>query len=85
MNPKRKSELCHLLVVLSNLTLEVLDELKPTTPEAIEHKELLSKKCEEINDALIGIPELKTTNYFSDLANKVYTVIRKNYKKDLIV
>jgi len=56
MNPKRKSELCHLLVVLSNLTLEVLDELQPTSKEAITYKDLLTNSCEEVNNALIDIP-----------------------------
>lgn len=83
MNPKRKSELCHLLVVLSNLTLEVLDELKPTSQKAIEFKELLTKKCEEVNDSLIDIPEVRSSTYFQDLSNKVHTVIRKNYKPNL--
>lgn len=83
MNPKRKSELCHLLVVLANLQLEVLDELNPTTKEAIEYKELLTKKCEEVNDAIIDIPEVRSSSYFQDLSNKVHTVIRKNYKPNL--
>lgn len=83
MNPKRKSELCHLLVVLSNLTLEVLDELQPTSQTVIEYKELLTKKCEEVNDSLIDIPEVRSSTYFQDLSNKVNTVIRKNYKPNL--
>lgn len=83
MNPKKKSELCHLLVVLSNLTLEVLDELKPITPEAILYKETLTKSCEEVNNALQGIPEVSSSTYFQDLSNKVHTVIRKNYKPNL--
>jgi len=83
MNPKRKSELCHLLVVLANLTLEVLDELKPVSKTAIEYKELLSRKCEEVNESLMDIPEVKSSTYFQDLSNKVHTVIRKNYKPNL--
>jgi len=52
MNPKRKNVQIHKLFCISNLMLENLDELKPTTPRMVKLKADLIDFCEELKTAL---------------------------------
>jgi hypothetical protein len=82
MNPKRKHQLMHKLVVISNLLLENLDELKPDTPRMISLHSSITEFCEELNNSLADTTTIQKTTYFQNLANKVDTIIRKNFDEN---
>jgi hypothetical protein len=82
MNPKRKHQLMHKLVVISNLLLENLDELNPNTPKMIKLHSDITQFCEELNNELASTSTVKKTTYFQDLTNKIDTVIRKNFDEN---
>jgi hypothetical protein len=79
MTPARKSQLSHKLVVLVQLQLELLDELKPTTERMRKYQSDLVGFSEELNNAIADTETVQSSTYFQDLANKVDTVIRKNF------
>lgn len=79
MTPARKSQLMHKLVVLSQLQLELLDELKPTTERMQKYRTDLIGFSEELNNAIADTDTVQLSTYFQDLANKVDTVIRRNF------
>lgn len=78
----------HELAVLSHLMAESLDEIEQMagslSAEAVE----LKQKCREITPIvekilteLYQVEQIHSTTYLTDLANKVHTVLRKNYKQ----
>ena len=69
----------HKLVVLVQLQLELLDELKPTTERMKKYQSDLIAFSEELNNAICNTDTVQYLTYFQDLANKVDTVIRKNF------
>ncbi len=79
MTPARKSQLSHKLVVLVQLQLELLDELKPTTERMQKYQADLVGFSEELNNAIADTETVQRSTYFQELANKVDTVIRKNF------
>lgn len=79
MTPTRKSQLMHKLVVLVQLQLELLDELKPTTERMKKYQTDLVGFAEELNNAICDTETVQRSTYFQDLANKVDTVIRRNF------
>jgi predicted nucleic acid-binding Zn-ribbon protein len=79
MTPTRKNQLAHKLVVLVQLQLELLDELKPTTERMQKYQADLVGFSEELNNAIADTDTVQRSTYFQDLANKVDTVIRRNF------
>ena len=78
----------HELAVLSHLMAESLDDIEQMagglSPEALN----LKQKCREITPMvekilteLYQVDQIHSTTYLTDLANKVHTVLRKNYKQ----
>ena len=83
MSLTRKKQNMHLLVVLSNLLLENLDELKPTKKELLKYKENLTAFCELLNNEIKDTEAVKKTIYFQEISNKVDTIIRKNFNENM--
>jgi hypothetical protein len=79
MTPSRKNQLMHKMVVLVHLQLELLDELKPTTGRMQKYRTDLIGFSEELNNAICDTDTVQRSTYFQNLANKVDTVIRKNF------
>lgn len=69
-----------MLVVLSWLLVETLDDLKVTTPEMLKYKKDLTGFAEHLNNELADTDTIQKSTYFNDLTKKVDTVIRKNVK-----
>lgn len=83
LNPKKRALLIHKLVVLCDLLIDNLDELKPNADmpdEMQEAAEVLKKQCETLIEDVFEISEVKSSTYLQEIAIKVDTVIRKNYK-----
>lgn len=69
----------HKFVVLALLEIEVLDEMKVSTPRMKAHKENLLLLIEEIADTTT----MQRSTYFNDMVNKLDTVIRKNFDENM--
>ena len=80
---KKEGVKYHKFVVLNMLLLENLDELQATTPQMKEYKDNLTGFCEELLNELSQTDAIQKTTYFSDISNKVDTVIRKNFDKNM--
>lgn len=83
LNPKRKSILCHKLICLSQLTLECLDELNPTTKGALLYRDNLIKIIEELNNNIADTNAILKTTYFNDISKKIDTILRINFNSDM--
>ncbi len=83
MNPKQKSMKMHLFYCLAQLLLEVLDDLKVTNPRMIEMKSNLTEMCELLNDECKDTFAIQKTNYFSNISNKIYTIMRKEFDQTM--
>lgn len=77
LTPKRSKVLMHKLVVLKLLELEVYDELKPTTEIMLNQ----IKFCEQLVDSLKDTETMIKHTYFNDIANKVDTILRKEFNE----
>lgn len=81
---KKKDIPNHKLAVLISMLVNQLDELKPTSKEAIEiynKAKELEVLLEPVLDNLYNLKGISGSVYFQELENKVDTVIRKNYQK----
>lgn len=83
LSPKRTGMLCHKLVCLSQLLLETLDELNPTTEGALIYKENLTGIIEELNNDISNTETIQSSTYFNDISNKIETIIRKQYNPQM--
>ena len=87
MNPQRLKEAAHKIAVLSILLVDEIDAVKQSKHElqdvAIEFRNKCAEiepYCEMVLKTVFNIDEVKQSTYLNELANKVDTVIRKNYK-----
>lgn len=83
MNKKDKIRF-HKITVLTDLLLLELNEMKPTAILGVElHKKAqdFSKALEPFLEMAFKSKEVSSTTYFTDVANKVDTIIRKNYNE----
>lgn len=83
MNPKRKNILIHKLFCISNLMLENLDELNPTTPRMVKLKADLIEFCEELNNSVANTATIQKSTYFNEISNKVDTILRKEFNPEM--
>ena len=83
MTPKAKNINMHKLYCLSNLLLENLDELQVTTPKMLKYKEDLIGLCEELNESCNDTYTVQKSTYFSEISNKIDTVLRKNFNENM--
>ena len=83
MSPKKKNIEMTKLYCLSQLLLECLDELKPTTANMVKYKTDLTALCEELNNVTANSETVLKSTYFNEISNKVDTVIRKNFKENM--
>ena len=84
LTPKRRTQLSHKLIVLSDLILENLDELQATnelSKEMVSGIEKLKGNCESLIDPVYKIDSIACSTYLQDLSKKVDTVIRKNLER----
>ena len=80
---KRKKIAMHKLFCYNNLYLELLDELKPTTPKMIDFRENLIGFCEELNNTLADTDTVLKSTYFNDIAKKIDTIMRKEFDENM--
>ncbi len=81
MNKKDKIRF-HKITVLTHLLLLELDEMKPTAILGVElHRKAqdFSKALEPFLEMAFKSKEVSSTTYFTDVANKVDTIIKKNF------
>lgn len=79
MNPKKKNMEVQKLMCLSFLLLENLDNLKITEPKMVKYREDLIGFIEEFSVAVADTVAVQKTTYFSELMNKIDTLIRRSF------
>ena len=82
MTPKQKHIKSHLFYCLMQLLLEDLDDLKnhkKLSPRMIDLKNNLTEMCEILNNECGNTYAVQKTTYFSNLSNKIYTLMRKEF------
>lgn len=86
INPKREAQLLHEYSILSMLLQHNMDELRrintfnETTQQFRDNLDYNTKECESLLKTLYNIESVSNSTYIHELANKVHTVIRKNYE-----
>ena len=76
---KKKNQEIHKLYCISQLLLESLDELKPTSAKMKKFKEDLIGLCENLNDDVAGTYTIQKSTYFHSLTKKIDTIIRHEF------
>ena len=74
----------HKITVLTDLLLIELDEMKPTAILGVElHRKAqdFSKALEPFLEMAFKSKQVSSTTYFTDIANKIDTIIRKDYNE----
>lgn len=82
MSKKKNIEMTK-LYCLSQLLLESLDILKPTTDKMVKYKADLTALCEELNDVTANTYTVQKSTYFNVIANKIDTVLRCEFKDNM--
>lgn len=82
MSKKKNIEMTK-LYCLSQLLLESLDILKPTTDKMVKYKTDLIALCEELNDVTANTYTVQKSTYFNVIANKIDTVLRCEFKDNM--
>ena len=83
---KREVMLSHLIVVLSELMIESIDELVDSSKDIAladipEHPlNQALRFCEILSNRSNEFQQIKGSNYLQDLSYRVFNVIKKNYK-----
>ena len=83
MNPKRKNVQIHKLFCISNLMLENLDVLEPTTPRMAKLVDDLIDFCEELNNSVANTATVQKSTYFSEISHKIDTILRKEFNPEM--
>jgi hypothetical protein len=74
----------HKITVLTDLLLLELDEMKPTAILGVElHRKAqdFSKALEPFLEMAFKSKQVSSTTYFTEISNKVDTIIRKSYNE----
>ena len=69
----------HRLAVLAHLMSETLDDIQQQCGELKENCAKIVPQVEEILTDVYQVEQIHSGTYLTDIANKVDTVIRKNY------
>ena len=76
---KKKNQEIHKLYCISQLLLESLDELKPTSARMVKFKDDLIGLCEQLNDDVANTYTVQKSTYFHSLTKKIDTIIRHEF------
>jgi hypothetical protein len=76
---KKKNQEIHKLYCISQLLLESLDELKPTSAKMVKFKEDLIGLCEEMNNDVSNTAAIQKSTYFHDMTKKIDTIVRHEF------
>jgi hypothetical protein len=84
MNPKKQAMYAHKIAALFTILADDLSEFLPDSPIAIQIKEKAEEilpLAENLLNEVYGVDEVRMGTYLNDLANKLDTVIRKNFEQ----
>jgi hypothetical protein len=78
MSKKKNTEI-HKLYCLSQLLLESLDVLKPTSTKMVKFKADLIGLCEQMNNDVADTYTVQKSTYFHDMTKKIDTIVRHEF------
>ena len=82
LNPKKFAILSHKLIILCDLMIDTLDEIKDEV-EVTGFKQTLEatkKECEQVVEAAFDVKLVSKSTYLQELGSKIDTLLRKNYE-----
>lgn len=80
---KKKNQEIHKLYCISQLLLESLDELKPTSAKMVKFKEDLIGLCEQMNNDVADTYTVQKSTYFHELTQKIDTLVRHHFNPNM--
>lgn len=83
MSNKKKNQEIHKLYCISQLLLESLDELKPTSAKMVKFKEDLIGLCEQMNNDVADTYTVQKSTYFHELTQKIDTLVRHHFNPNM--
>ena len=78
MSKKKNTEI-HKLYCISQLLLESLDELKPTSAKMVKFKDDLIGLCEAMNDDVSNTYTVQKSTYFHNMTKKIDSIVRHEF------
>jgi|LakMenE01Jun11ns_1017448.scaffolds.fasta_scaffold9864223_3 hypothetical protein len=82
MSKKKNTEI-HKLYCISQLLLESLDELKPTSAKMVKFKADLIGLCELMNDDVSDTAAVQKSIYFQEMTHKINCIVRKQFDNNM--
>ena len=79
MSNKKKNQEIHKLYCISQLLLESLDELKPTSAKMVKFKADLIGLCEALNDDVSNTYAIQKSTYFHNMTKKIDSIVRHEF------
>lgn len=80
---KKKNQEIHKLYCISQLLLESLDELKPTSAKMVKFKDDLIGLCEQMNNDVADTYTVQKSTYFHELTQKINTLVRHHFNPNM--
>lgn len=80
---KKKNQEIHKLYCISQLLLESLDELKPTSAKMKKFKDDLIGLCEAMNDDVAGTYTIQKSTYFHSMTKKIDSIVRHEFNPNM--
>jgi hypothetical protein len=80
---KKKNQEIHKLYCISQLLLESLDELKPTSAKMVKFKDDLIGLCEQMNNDVADTYTVQKSTYFHELTQKIDTLVRHHFNPNM--
>jgi len=80
---KKKNVEIHKLYCLSQLLLESLDILKPTSSKMVKFKQDLIGLCELMNDDVANTYTIQKSTYFQQMTKKIDTIVRHEFNDNM--
>lgn len=80
---KKKNQEIHKLYCISQLLLESLDELKPTSSKMVKFKEDLIGLCEQMNNDVADTYTVQKSTYFHELTKKIDSLVRHHFNPNM--
>lgn len=82
LSPKRYAQQMHKLAILSSILIDTIDEVDDMNMDLDFRNSLkvVKNKTEEILNTAFSVHEIRRSTYIQEMAVKIDTIIRKNYK-----
>lgn len=82
-SPGRANQVAQKIALLAELMIDAIDDLYKEGEGGQTLRaslEITKNKCEDLVGSVYKVEEIQKSTYFTDMANKIDTLIRRNYE-----